>query len=500
MQSARKTRLQADMAGMVRIGSVVSHPKRPSDSPPSKNKIARKTLASIKFSPEQKRDEIFRAAEEGELDIVRELIDDTGAEVREEDNNNTLLHVAAANGQVDMITFLLTVISPNTVNNDMRTPAHMAALKGELAALEVLLKDEQFKSDRLDKHNRTYKDLLAVPLVEAMLNWKVTVLTKLLELGADPDHNLGGLVDGLLARELSVTTPRELAVSLSRHSFLEKMNQFKPPSTKSFAKKKAKDFTFSISRENTKYGPLRVSVVPATKISRGPDIYKMDTDPRGFVCILNYNSFKDRADLHLEGADNDIQNMESIFGKMGYIGNTYPNLTAEKTKAAVADIKELDILDEVGCAIFIVSSHGIGGENFLTSDMNLMDAKWLFSSFRDSECPQLKNKPKIFIFDIYNGYYRDDSYSMKLPKVDEGEEPCRDMVCVYSSSTGIVSYTATKDGTPFITALCRTLATQAHNKEFGDLYRNFLLEYSRSCTVAPEMRNLSFAKKFFFNP
>lgn len=242
-------------------------------------------------------------------------------------------------------------------------------------------------------------------------------------------------------------------------------------------------------------------MTPATKISRGPDIYKMDTDPRGFVCILNYSSFKDRPDLSLEGADSDILNLESIFGKMGYTGNTYSNLTAEKTKKALSDIRELDILDDVGCAVFIISSHGIGGENFLTSDLQLLEAKWLYSFFRDSECPQLQNKPKLFIFDICNGYYRNDMYQAKAPQFIAEEEPCKDMVCIYSSSTGITSYTFTKDGTPFITSLCRTLATQAHSKEFGDLYRMFLLDYNRSNpTTVPEMRNLSFAKKFFFNP
>lgn len=251
----------------------------------------------------------------------------------------------------------------------------------------------------------------------------------------------------------------------------------------------------------TQYGPLRVTVTPATKISRGPDIYKMDTDPRGFVCVLNYNSFKDRPDLSLEGADNDILNLESVFGTMGYTGNTYSNLTAEKTKAALSDIRELDILDDVGCVVFIISSHGIGGENFLTSDMQLLDAKWLYSSFRDSECPQLQNKPKLFIFDICNGYYRNNAYQGKPTEFIAEDEPCKDMVCIYSSSTGITSYTFTKDGTPFITSLCRTLATHAHNKEFGDLYRMFLLDFNRSNpTTVPEMRNLSFVKKFFFNP
>ncbi|XP_069976117.1 ankyrin repeat domain-containing protein 54, partial [Penaeus vannamei] len=104
-------------------------------------------------------DELFRAAEEGDLDVVKELIEDTGPEVREEDTNATLLHAAAANGHVDLVIFLLTLISPNTTDNNGQTPVHVAAREGQLPTLEVLLKDEQFNAERLDNSNRSFKDL-----------------------------------------------------------------------------------------------------------------------------------------------------------------------------------------------------------------------------------------------------------------------------------------------------------------------------------------------------
>lgn len=47
--------------------------------------------------------------------------------------------------------------------------------------------------------------------------WNRKQIEELLKLGADPDYHAGKLVDGALARELHVTTARQLALALGRH-------------------------------------------------------------------------------------------------------------------------------------------------------------------------------------------------------------------------------------------------------------------------------------------
>lgn len=237
--------------------------------------------------------------------------------------------------------------------------------------------------------------------------------------------------------------------------------------------------------------------VPAS----GPDVYRMDSDSKGYVCILNYSSFKDRPDLDLEGSHPDVLNLANVFGEMGYTGHAHLSLTADQTQQVLTRVRDAEVLDQARCAIFIISSHGIGEEAFLTSDMKLLTTEWIHDLFKDSECPRLKNKPKIFIFDFCCGYYKEQTPRHgRTGKCTRVEEPLRDMMCLYSSSGGFTSYSFSRDGTPFTTALCRTLAQHAHDKEFSDLYREFLKEYTKtSPATIPQLRNIGFNKRFYFS-
>lgn len=240
-------------------------------------------------------------------------------------------------------------------------------------------------------------------------------------------------------------------------------------------------------------------VKPATGVVIGPDVYNMVTDPRGYVCILNYSSFKDRPDLTLDGSQQDAYSLANVFRKMGYTGQCHSSLTADQTIEVLTSVRDMSVLDQAGCAIFVISSHGSGEEEFLTSDMEQLTTDFICNLFKDSECPLLKGKPKLFIFDFCCGRY--ESQTPSAVSKTRVTEPLKDTVCLYSSNGDFTSYSYTKDGTPFVRSLCRTLAQHAHDKELGDLYREFLKEYSRtSPTASPQLRNIGFTKRFYFSP
>nr|XP_045623226.1 uncharacterized protein LOC123773471 isoform X2 [Procambarus clarkii] len=422
-----------------------------------------------------KKGEIFKAVEMGDLDKVEALIHDTGPVVTKPQTGCTLLHAAAANNQAEVVLLLLKFISPNIVNKEGRTPAHLAAIKGHTQVLRILMADDGLNHDKRDNSNRTYKDLLAAPLFEAVLWRDKRRIQEVLSLGGDPDYHAGRMVEGALARELRVTTARHLALTLHGQTILSMLPQM---------------------------GPLRLRVKAARSQASGPDVYKMDTDPRGYVCILSYSSFKDRPDLDLEGSHSDVNNLSNVFGKMGCTGHSHSSLTAHQTKQVLTSVRDMEVLDHVGCAVFVISSHGVGNEKFLTNDMKLLTTEWVCGLFKDSECPRLKHKPKLFIFDFCCGYYKDQTPRSSSTIHDTRvEEPLRDMMCLYSSDGSFTSYTFTKDGTPFITALCRTLAQHAHDNEFGELYREFLKEHAKTLlTGVPQLCNFGFTKKFYFTP
>lgn len=242
--------------------------------------------------------------------------------------------------------------------------------------------------------------------------------------------------------------------------------------------------------------------LPASLQTSAPDVYKMDTDPRGYVCILNYSSFKDRTDLHIAGSETDVRNLADVFEQMGYAGHNYSSLTADQTRQVLTSVRDMEVLDHVGCAVFIISSHGHGKEEFLTSDLKHLTTQWVKDLFKDSECPKLKNKPKLFIFDFSNGYYKNQiSIENSRTKCKRVSEPLRDMMCLYSSGGDFTAHSFSGDGTAFTRTLCQTLVQHAHNKEFGDLFREFLVAYQKtSPSFAPQLCNIGFTKKFYFNP
>lgn len=101
--------------------------------------------------------EIFDALESGNFEKMRELLQDTGPGVRREESLCTLLHAAVEHQQVDMVLFLLKVISPNVVDKDGCTPLHLAARKGHTQVLRLLLADPEVDPDKRDSFNKTYK-------------------------------------------------------------------------------------------------------------------------------------------------------------------------------------------------------------------------------------------------------------------------------------------------------------------------------------------------------
>ncbi|XP_068203874.1 ankyrin repeat and SOCS box protein 2-like [Palaemon carinicauda] len=165
---------------------------------------------------------IFRAAEVGDLQTVTSLIHQTGAETRKAKSRSTLLHVAAANNHIHIVKFLLKYISPNVVNRNKQTPAHVGAMEGSLDILRVLLTDPRTNKNMRDVWQRTYKDWLAGSLFEAVMASDEHQTRELLELGANPDCHAGSSLAYLPEEDLNVTTARQLAVFLGEEHILDK--------------------------------------------------------------------------------------------------------------------------------------------------------------------------------------------------------------------------------------------------------------------------------------
>lgn len=100
------------------------------------------------------RQAIVSAARDGYLRCVQQLLRKTGPSVL---RGSTLLHVAAEHNQVSVALFMLQFISPNAVNAEGNTPAHLAARKGHTQVLSVLLRDPFLDVTKRDRSGYTFK-------------------------------------------------------------------------------------------------------------------------------------------------------------------------------------------------------------------------------------------------------------------------------------------------------------------------------------------------------
>ncbi|KAK4313677.1 hypothetical protein Pmani_014966 [Petrolisthes manimaculis] len=362
-----------------------------------------------------KRGEIFKAAETGDVGKVRELIQDTGPAIRHPHTHSTLLHAAASTGQVDMVLLLLAFISPNTVDNEGRTPAHVAAKAGHTHVLRVLKADKELDHQSRDNTGYTYTHLLSEPLAAAVVVGEKGRVQELLRLGADPDR--------LTAPTPTAppVTPRHLAHTLQHHALITLFPQETPSKDDEETATTSQGVPLHTATQGWTGVKSNLTALKTRRagavVSLGPDVYPVRSEPRGYVCILDYNTFKDRPHLHLGGGHNEE------------------------------------------------GGHGAGssGENILNN----------------------------------NNSNNNDNRTFGC-RVTEHQQ---DTVCLHSSSGGFTWYSFSEGGSIFTRALCSVLTQHAHHYELQDLYRELVKECTKTDPAAsPQLHNIVFTKKFYFNP
>ncbi|KAF8161803.1 ankyrin repeat-containing domain protein [Mycena galopus ATCC 62051] len=93
----------------------------------------------------EEQDEFLLSCRYGDLDDVKQFVDQFGAaaaaEIRD-DNGNTVLHMLCGNGHADVLDYLLPIIPPTLLsagNNAQSTPLHWAALNSHLDIVKKLV-------------------------------------------------------------------------------------------------------------------------------------------------------------------------------------------------------------------------------------------------------------------------------------------------------------------------------------------------------------------------
>lgn len=284
--------------------------------------------------------------------------------------------------------------------------------------------------------------------------------------------------------------------------------------------------------------PLTIKVRKATRfLDCEYDIierYPMRSKPRGLVLIIT-NIYYESYEKPRFSAKHDNNNLEKLFEEMGFTVVSYGNLTGQAMKDKIKEFSKRDDLRKVDSCFVIVTSHGtedeennteIQGTDYHSASRQANYEKVLCTEvcdyFTAEACPQLAEKPKIFIFQLCRGKRKQKGVAHCRITTDTcvvkpTDEPSleilhiqttrnySDMLVVQSTLPGYVSYRDSITGSWFIQILCKVFMNHAHENHVQDLFSMIDSELKHLRTMNNECQTSSvqswgFNKHCYLNP
>ncbi|XP_058794750.1 caspase-3-like [Phymastichus coffea] len=243
--------------------------------------------------------------------------------------------------------------------------------------------------------------------------------------------------------------------------------------------------------------PLVINVRKATKFgvshTKLMEIYPMRGNLRGIVLIIANNLYKDKEDQR-SGAKYDAENLKQLFKGMGFMVIYHEDLSGKDIDEKVYEFSKMTELRKADSAFIIISSHGNGkigvqeteilGVDYNSPEYNKVVSTKIINYFTANNCHDLKNKPKVFIFQTCRGenkqvevsrYRADSAVNSSKPSIDEQHfsnnlRDHQDMLIVYSTLPGFVSFRDHFNGSWFIQVLCEVFMNHAYKYHILDLF------------------------------
>ncbi|KAL0130803.1 hypothetical protein PUN28_002425 [Cardiocondyla obscurior] len=284
--------------------------------------------------------------------------------------------------------------------------------------------------------------------------------------------------------------------------------------------------------------PLTIEVRKATRfLDREFDVmerYPMRSKPRGMVLLITNIIYE--YENHRISAEHDNNNLKKLFEEMGFTVSTHINLTGQQIKNTIKEFSKKNELRKVDSCFVIVTSHGTGDEENNTEIQGIdyhrtsrqtnyekILCTEIYDYFTTEACPQLAEKPKIFIFQLCRGkkVQKDVAHSrittdtcvfaeptdipnLKLPRIQTTRN-YSDMLVVQSTLPGYVSYRDGVTGSWFIQILCKVFMNNAYKSHLQDLFNmidgelKLLRTMDNECQTSSVL-SLGFNKHCYLNP
>ncbi|KAM0924753.1 hypothetical protein ACQ4PT_004686 [Festuca glaucescens] len=127
---------------------------------------------------------MFFAAREGNVQVMRYLLDHGGDPAMPDEMGSTLLHLAALQGDCEVVRLLLSKGVPVDPVDHWGAPLHIAAFKDHVEVVKVLL---EHAGDVGADVNAPAGYPASAPLIQAVKNGLTDIVKLLLEAGAEPN-------------------------------------------------------------------------------------------------------------------------------------------------------------------------------------------------------------------------------------------------------------------------------------------------------------------------
>lgn len=224
--------------------------------------------------------------------------------------------------------------------------------------------------------------------------------------------------------------------------------------------------------------PLPRAESSSSSLSEGLPSYKIATDPRGIVLVINNINFVSNNE-NRHGAEIDQERLTEMFTNFGFEILVHIDKTAQEIEETLKYFSKDEQLLEVDSLIIVLMSHG-NNEIILGTDGRSKNIIDLITLFNSKNCTSMKGKPKMFIVNACRGDGRDKIFGKTQP-VDVHDtvhtdgrglsiQPANcDLLIAYSTFPGYVSYRDEEDGSPFVKCLVEVFKEKADLEHVLDM-------------------------------
>lgn len=257
------------------------------------------------------------------------------------------------------------------------------------------------------------------------------------------------------------------------------------------------------------------------------EVYSMRRECRGLVFLINNEHFQNCSPR--DGTNCDEENLKKLFTSLHFEVIVKKDLTAEEIKNETESITKHDRIKESDCFIFIILSHG-NKKGICGTDGVPVSMTTLTEMFQPKNCPELNEKPKMFLVQACRGKKKETAHSMDDDKLGSHADGGDDQVegdidrdpnisatkTVHSHSDFLVAYSCPEDcvsfrnrnfGSWFMFAIVWFFKFESHNKDIENMLTkvNFFVSQGKAIHKGAPLVNVcefktSLRKRLYFFP